>query len=180
MESQTLTERFGSFTVSVPVRDLIRDAAIQALSADMPVMLPSTRRIVTPAIGEYWAEQHGIFGGRYIDELDRLYALIVSRRAEGQIGQFKWVDANKRAAALRIGGLTDWTLFNRIEGVGSFERLQPKLNGTENAFPEEYHWTSQRVGSFGAWCQHFNYGYSYWLYQGSELWARAVRRVILN
>lgn len=181
-QPQTLTEHFGAFTVSVPMRDLVRDAALRALTADAPIMLASSRHLTMPAIGQYWPEQYGINCGRFVNDQDQVYALIVSRRAEGQLGKLAWADGNERCAAFHIGGFSDWSMFNRPEGLGACERLQPKLKGTDDAFPEEWHWTNQRyaAGSYSAWMQDFDDGSQSTDYLDFKFWVRAVRRVVLS
>jgi hypothetical protein len=134
-----------------------------------------------PRIGEYVASLGGIYCGRLIDEHDRPYALIVARSNSGEFCDTKWDTAIQQCAALRINGFADWTLPTRMEALAMWQRLREPLKNTENAFAEDWYWTSEQsaVGPAYAWFQSFNSGSQNSLPKDLNYRARAVRRLLV-
>lgn len=176
----TLTERFGAVTISVEARDVVRMLARQALNEDEPIALPSGRAL--PRVGEFWEAEGGIYCGRLIGDDDRVYALVVARRAQGEFSGVTWNSATLKAAALDLEDFADWTLPNRMEALAIFQRLHPALKGSDDAFAEEVYWTSEQHASYSgsAWCQDFSDGYQGSYHKASSYRARAVRRVVID
>ena len=178
--NETLSAQFGPVTVSM-AREVLRCAALQALQGEVPAGISSACS-ATPRIGEYWAAQAGIYSGRIVGEDDRIYALIVARRADGEIEKSSWDQAGKKAVALKVGGFLDWALPNRMEALAMWQRLHPLLKNTDDAFGTDVYWTSAQHASDSsyAWYQSFDYGGQYDYRKGKFSRARAVRRVVLS
>lgn len=179
----TLTEKFGPVTISIEARDVVRAMARQALDQDEPIFIGTSPRARMPRIGEFWEAEGGIYCGRLVDDNDRVYALVVARRHEGEFDKMPWQSAALKAAVLDLHDQADWTLPNRMEALAMFQRLHPVVKDTDEAFATDYvYWTSEQHASSSrnAWCQGFGYGYSgYHLKDGYDR-ARAVRRVVIQ
>lgn len=179
----TLTEKFGAVTISVETRDVVRAMARQALDQDEPIFIGTSPRARAPSIGEFWEAEGGIYCGRLVDENDRVYALVVARRHEGEFDKMPWQSAALKAAALDLHDHTDWALPNRMEALAMFQRLHPVVKDTDEAFATDYvYWTSAQHASDsdGAWCQGFDDGSQDYGRKDDSYRARAVRRVVLS
>lgn len=177
---RVLTERFGSVTISVEVRDIVRNMARQALSEDEPINL-TARNTLHPRIGDFWEAEGGIYAGRLIDDQDRVYALVVARSA-GEFVRVSWQQASTKAAALDLEDYVDWTLPNRMEALAMYQRLHERLKGGDEAFAEEVYWTSEQSASDSgtAWGQGFYGGGQGSWGKDDDTRARAVRRVVIQ
>lgn len=79
-----------------------------------------------------------------------------------------------RIKALDLGGHTDWYLPAAAE-LRALSATVPELFNEK-----DYYWSSTQYSRTSAWCQVFEYGYSYALSKGLEFRARPVRRVQLH
>lgn len=178
-----LTEKFGAVTISIEARDVVRAIARQALDQDEPAFISAAQTCrQQPRIGELWKAEGGIYCGRLIDDDDRVYALVIAPRAEGEFVNVSWDQAKLKAGSLDLHGRTDWILPNRMEALAMWQRLNPALKDSGEAFAEAAYWTSEQhaVYSDFAWYQSFDNGYQYGNRKDGNSRARAVRRVVIK
>lgn len=76
--------------------------------------------------------------------------------------------------ALAHEGHSDWYL------PAAAELRALSATASELFEPKDWYWSSTQCSSYGAWCQAFEYGYSYAYYEVSEFRARPVRKVHLQ
>lgn len=126
----------------------------------------------TPAIGEYWADQGGIYAGiAHGRDGKSDYHLILGPEFDGTTN---WDVAVKWASEVVVDGRNDFALPTRKEQALLF------ANVSEN-FKAEVYWSSEQhaSGSVYAWGQGFGYGgQSHWT-KDSHYRARAVRRLAI-
>ena len=109
---------------------------------------------------------------------DRLTGLSWTRETLAG-GRRKWADAKQAAADCRIGGFTDWRLptIKELLSIVDYERNQTAI---DPAFQCEsaWYWSATPYASSPsgcAWLVGFVNGLSYWYFQGSGGFVRAVR-----
>lgn len=118
-----------------------------------------------PALG---ADFHGgEYAGVTTDTDGSVYALISLDDKPDKLLNFK--EAMAWAESLGNGA----SLPNRVESLMLFMNLKGK-------FDEDWHWTREAYSERSAWYQSFDDGYQYLVNHGSELCARAVRRLPIN
>jgi hypothetical protein len=123
-----------------------------------------------PALGAPWPEQGGIYAGlvRGIDgEPD--YHLIVGAEAAETL---TWKKASAWAKGLQEHGFADYVLPDRREQRFLFVQVK-------ELFQEDWYWSSTQYAGDAAyaWCQNFYNGNQHARHKGTELRARAVRRL---
>ena len=116
-----------------------------------------------PKIGE--AFHGGIYAGITTGKDGVPYALIVLTHVSAS--DLTWKQAMKFAADL--GG----DLPSRPEAALLFANLKDKFEPT-------WYWTNEEFSKTSAWCQGFSYGDQSIYYEGYELSARAVRRLVIQ
>lgn len=183
---ERITIPLGGAELSVPV-PLLVDTFLQRYARDTTKAAEASTIHAAPAqalpqIGTYWPKQAGIYCGRIIDDDDRTYALIVARRGDFDIENVKWQDALDRASDLSMGGFDNWDLPTRGEALAMWQRLQPRLSGTADAFADTWYWTNESYAGEPqcAWGQGFltgsqSHGHEF----NPACRARAVRRLML-
>ena len=87
----------------------------------------------------------------------------------GAAEKLNWKDANTWAES--IGG----ELPDRVEGALLYAH-------TKDQFEQDWYWTREQraATSYYAWYQSFDYGYQNLISKGTQLRARAVRRLIIE
>lgn len=123
-------------------------------------------------VGEEWAEQGGIFAGACAGRGSRDYFLILGPEYGSDVN---WYGATDWAAALDIAGHRDFALPLRVEQAVLFDRLS-------SLFQRNWYWSCEQHESYSshAYNQAFYYGLQGTWYKGTELLARAVRRLIIQ
>lgn len=124
----------------------------------------------------------GFYVGHFFDGT-KPYVLIAAPAAGGDFEPLPWKKALDKAAKLKLGGFSDWSLPNRTEALALFERLRDPLSKTDDCFEDDVYWTSTQYASdsYAAWGQYFydgSQGYWYEGYNGYR--ARAVRRHFID
>jgi hypothetical protein len=197
MEQGTISLPIGSATLLVQAEDAARIIIDSIMKPQAPAIFTSK---TVPGIGQHWDEQGGIYVGkaRGIDIPD--YHLIVASGDDGFVEDVKWGGyeedeaggqcqwdglanthalvksahshpAAEWAAGLVICGFADWYLPSRRESALCYA-MAPE------AFPQAgWHWTSTQYSPGYAWDQYFVGGNQDGSHKGTELRARAVRRI---
>lgn len=129
---------------------------------------PSVPATSTPAIGEIWAEQGGIYAGvsRGEDGVPDAHLVLLDAVPKQDLN---WADAIKWADGLGNGA----RLPTRFESALLYANLRDKLD------TERWHWTGTQYSASLAWIQYFRLGTQNNTSKSSEARARAVRRFIL-
>lgn len=125
-----------------------------------------------PAIGSPWPGQGGIYAGIVRGATGALdYHLIVAAEDRDDIA---WKDANTWADTRCGEGHRDFALPLRKEQAVLFGNV-PEL------FEKAWYWSSEQSAGDDAyaWCQSFDNGGQYGSHNGSQLRARAVRRLTI-
>ena len=160
--------------------------------------------IQLPAIGCFIVSQGGYLGaimrGPAADG-SQDYALIVPAAAGAEIESLAWapeyvkiegadsktdgmantaamvaagLDLAKRITTLDLHGFQDWYL------PATHELRTLYINVPDLFDKDEWYWSSSQFSRYYAWCQDFEYGFSYNFYsKGLELRARPVRTIQL-
>lgn len=180
---QTVTINIAGADISVPaeravhafLREVLDDAEI---AEARPAFRFDLEEVPQPKIGE--PHEGGIYAGRLFDGT-HLYDLIAAPRAN-EITEADWKHALDLAACAAVNDRTDWTVPTRAEALCLFERLQPVVKGTDEAFEDAYYWTSQPYERAAgcAWCQSFGYGLQFNFNRDILLRARFVRRKVIQ
>ncbi|MFN3732216.1 DUF1566 domain-containing protein [Comamonas testosteroni] len=161
--------------------------------------------IQLPAIGCFIVSQGGYLGaimrGPAADG-SQDFALIVPAAAGAEIEDIAWapeyvkiegadsktdgvantaamaaagLDLAKRITDLDLHGFKDWYL------PATHELRALYLNVPELLSKDGWYWSSTQYSRYYAWCQDFEYGYSYYYYvKDDELRARPVRQIPLS
>jgi hypothetical protein len=132
---------------------------------------PSLQRSV-PQLGEYWAEQGGIYVGTvYGDDGRSHYHLIVGPEMDGEA---TWDKSMEWAKALNVDGKNDFTLPNRRE-------LRFLYCQAKHLHKEACYWSGEQHASYSltAWNQAFEGGDQFNWLKDLNGRARAVRRLAI-
>ena len=94
-------------------------------------------------------------------------------------GRRNWADAQKAAAACRLGGFSDWRLptIRELLSIADYERTSPAIDPVLEC-EDSWYWTGTPYAgspSDCAWGVAFVSGLSNWFGQGYEGFVRAVR-----
>jgi hypothetical protein len=151
-----------------PVEQVIEEVNAYLSFLNMAAAL--TIKLGTPALGEHWDEQGGIYAGivRGQDGAEP-YILIAGPEFDGRA---HWNDAMKWATEINVNGFKDFSLPSRTEGRRLMDTV-PQL------FTKEIYWLREQhaADSGFAWGQGFNGGnQSYWDEDGKGR-VRAFRRI---
>lgn len=193
MDTKTVTLQVGTTRIEVPAADIAQQILINLMGSHTPPAM--TSNISPPPIGREWHSQGGTYAGKMRGEDGRDYHLVVS---ESEAEDIKWGESgddsdakNERdgltnpqaliqsqqshpaaewAGKQRDGGRTDWYLPARRELALCYANV-PEL------FDKTWYWSSTQYSSTYAWGQYFHDGIQRDIHKGSELRARAVRRV---
>ena len=95
-------------------------------------------------------------------------------------GRKSWADAKKAAAAITIGGYTDWRLptIRELLSIVDYEKSDPAIDTAVFKCESAWYWSSTPYPpSPGdcSWGVDFGGGSSGWCFQGDEGFVRAVR-----
>jgi hypothetical protein len=151
-----------------------------------------------PPIGEYWEGQGGYYGG-IVRDGEHQWHLIMTSHALSDIewgkygneiaGQFSRRDGLHNTQLILAGepenAAAKFITSVNADGHGDCywpsqgEQDLLNLNLPEHTDGKCY-WSSTQCSSHGAWCQHFEDGYTYFDSKASKLAVRAVRRVAIK
>ena len=101
-----------------------------------------------------------------------------STNAEGKT----WAQAKEAAAAVRLGGFTDWRLPTRAELLTLVDdtRSNPAIDTDRFDCAASWYWSATPLASSPsvyAWLVNFYNGYAFYYHQGNDGRVRAVRSV---
>jgi hypothetical protein len=173
---QTVAVTIGGLQITAPANEAVL-ALLREKLDDVEIALPSPLSVSTPAlplgrkIGE--RNEDGIHAGLLFDG-ERFYELILAHKSK-EIASIKHDEAMHSAPE-------GWSLPTRAEALHLFEKVQPALKGSDEAFAEEWYWTRQvheRVSGY-AWIQGFGGGDCYTLDRSLNFRVRFVRRKIIQ
>lgn len=175
------------------------DLLLDMEHSNTPIELPALRAIAldVPRIGEYWAEEGGVYVGVMRGEPGKPdYHLIAPKDAhiesiawggEGkdETGAVSLFDGRANTAALVASKhkhpAAEWAAALEIDGhrdlyLPALRELRLCWANVPELFEAAWHWSSTQYSSNSAWCQHFNLGSQGNDAKGCKNRARAVRR----
>lgn len=200
---ELITVEVGTTKLQTPSPALARRVLEAATGLDQAALfdLPNITSLNPPAIGQYWQGQGGFYAGLMRGQDDQPdYHLVVSAADIGEAKAITWGgkgesepgaesewdgqantsallnSAHSHPAAEYAAGLTieehrDFYLPSRRE-------LRLCWVNVPEQFAKEWYWSSSQYSPTSAWHQTFGGGLQYNVHKGSELRARAVRRVL--
>nr|WP_279086014.1 DUF1566 domain-containing protein [Comamonas thiooxydans] len=167
-------------------------------SAVAPINASESLALHTVGHGEYWAGQ----GGHFICTLPAMHGLparhLIAAAEENECtwgkggedvpGAASQYDGKANTAALVAHGghpAAEWAATYEANGLKDFylpsrlELLMCYLAAPQLFKKEGYYWSSSQSSRLTAWCQYFEYGYSFTSVKDDELRARPVRTIQL-
>ncbi len=188
-----LSFKFRGVTITAD-SDLLARMVLAHVNDGEPV--PCVAKSNTPALGQIWEGQGGIYAGIIRGDDGLSYHLIVStQELRGEWGcsgkEIKGADSrndglpNSKAMAAAGSQLAKDTLAMTADGHEDFYLpSQCELNlcfaNARELFSKEWHWSSTQFSSISAWTQTFDNGDQLINVKSSALRARAVRTVSLS
>jgi len=128
----------------------------------------------TPAIGQEWPEQGGLFiGSRLIDGV--LHHRIIPGGVEFDLVDVEFDDlADAIAERGEVNGHSDW------QAPDQEDMMLAYINVPELFDKDGWYWTAKPCGSYGAWAVDFECGTVYDWNRHSEFRVRPVRSIIAS
>ncbi len=122
----------------------------------------------TPAIGQPWPEQGGIYAGlvRGVDGNPDQHLVLAAALPPKRLN---WKDACTWGTSVRDSDFTDWSLPTRDESALLYANVRHLVEGG-------WHWTGTQYSAGDAWLQVFSSGLQSYFDKSFEARARAVRR----
>jgi len=128
----------------------------------------------TPAIGQEWPEQGGVFiGTRLIDGV--AHHIIIPGGVEFDLVDVEFDDlADAIAARGEVNGHSDW------QAPDQEDMMLAYINAPDLFDKDGWYWTNKPYGSYSAWAVNFENGDVHYWYRTSEFRVRPVRSIIAS
>jgi len=161
----------GGLQLVVPAGKLADEVIKRLLNGDAPAPSTTVASLKgVPPIGADWPGQGGFYAGvvRGADGKPDHHLIL----ADPDKGDVNWGDATKWAKDLKIDGHKDYALPERNEQAILYGNVPER-------FEKKAYWSAAPFAGLAsyAWCRTFGDGSQYYHHKGSQLRARAVRRL---